>query len=452
MKKFITLLSVFTICYNSFAQLQIDSLGRVGVGGQIMSNRNFTVNGNGIEYSAIFRGGKNQVMINNTGEGSSGLRKGVSLVTKTDSLDSYGLYIRPNGNGTGMSLGVSSLGGVSTKLSSGIMGGLWSDTGGCGSGVIGSSSASAYLLQGPYRGIYAGFFQGDVRVTGSLYANVLTPTLTNNISVGTDNMSVHVVSRDADLTDESVSDKFKQVNLLKYIDNTDMTKTEEDTSESYESELYRQLISKIDNGEELNDDEIEQLNIETQTMEEAMSKVDAPQTKMASIRYGLAADQLKDVYPELVYEDPNGNISINYIEMVPLLVQSINELKADIEDLKEDNARLRSELTGKDGAIKSRNEATDLEFSDIDILSLSQNDPNPFSERTTINLTVPQEVTTAAVFFYDMNGKQIDKRIITERGHSQLSVTSAGFSEGLYLYSLIADGKVIATRKMILTK
>ncbi len=55
---------------------------------------------------------------------------------------------------------------------------------------------------------------------------------------------------------------------------------------------------------------------------------------MASLGYGLAADQLRKVYPELVYEDQNGNMSINYIEMIPLLVQAINELKAEVEELK----------------------------------------------------------------------------------------------------------------------
>ena len=138
--------------------------------------------------------------------------------------------------------------------------------------------------------------------------------------------------------------------------------------------------------------------------------------------------------------------------MVPLLVQSINELQERIDNLEQDNANLRSELSGDEISVKSRDGANDIENTETDILSLSQNDPNPFSERTTISLNIPESVTTAAVFFYDMSGKQIAKRVITERGQSQLSVTSSDFSEGMYLYSLIADGKVIATRKMILTK
>ena len=51
-----------------------------------------------------------------------------------------------------------------------------------------------------------------------------------------------------------------------------------------------------------------------------------------------------------------------------------------------------------------------------------------------------------------MSGKQIRKIQISERGTSAISVTAADLSEGMYLYSLIADGMIVNTKKMILTK
>ena len=47
---------------------------------------------------------------------------------------------------------------------------------------------------------------------------------------------------------------------------------------------------------------------------EDVSAEEPIQTKLPSISYGLAADQLKEVFPELVYEDKDGNYSINYEE------------------------------------------------------------------------------------------------------------------------------------------
>lgn len=171
------------------------------------------------------------------------------------------------------------------------------------------------------------------------------------------------------------------------------------------------------------------------------------QTEFSSVKYGLAADQLRNIYPELVYEDGNGNLSINYIEMIPLLVQSINELSAKIEELE----------GGNNGDLvlmaRERGEATDIdEVDETEVLSLAQNNPNPFSESTTIEVAVPENISTAAIFIYDMSGKQEKQISISERGKVAVSVTSEGLTPGMYLYSLIADGKVVSTKKMILTK
>ena len=77
--------------------------------------------------------------------------------------------------------------------------------------------------------------------------------------------------------------------------------------------------------------------------------------------------------------------------------------------------------------------------------------PNPFSERTTIEVTIPESTTNAALFIYDMNGKQVKQINITERGKTNVSITSEGLEPGMFLYSLIADGKIVSTKKMILT-
>jgi hypothetical protein len=51
-----------------------------------------------------------------------------------------------------------------------------------------------------------------------------------------------------------------------------------------------------------------------------------------------------------------------------------------------------------------------------------------------------------------MNGKQIDKYQISERGNTSVEITAGSLSAGIYMYSLITDGKVIDTKRMILTE
>lgn len=54
----------------------------------------------------------------------------------------------------------------------------------------------------------------------------------------------------------------------------------------------------------------------------------------ASTHYGLVAKELQDAYPELVKEGQDGYLNINYIELVPLLIQSIQELKSELDEVK----------------------------------------------------------------------------------------------------------------------
>ncbi|MBQ4525091.1 MAG: T9SS type A sorting domain-containing protein, partial [Bacteroidaceae bacterium] len=163
--------------------------------------------------------------------------------------------------------------------------------------------------------------------------------------------------------------------------------------------------------------------------------------------YGLVATELREVMPELVYEGQDGELCINYIEMIPLLVESIKELKAEIAALQGGN---------NGGAIvmsRAISGATDIEESTaLTIPMLKQNNPNPFTENTVIEYALPETVQTANLYIYDMNGKQIEQIALTERGESSVTVNGGQLAAGMYLYSLIADGKVIDTKRMILTK
>ena len=129
--------------------------------------------------------------------------------------------------------------------------------------------------------------------------------------------------------------------------------------------------------------------------------------------------------------------------MVPLLVQSIKELNAKIEELQGNDIK----------KAPSRNAgATTIGDTEADLFSVSQNEPNPFTESTTIKLSIPKKTQRAALMIYDMSGKQIKQININERGKTSVNITSEGLAAGMYLYSLIADGKVISTKRMILTK
>ena len=292
-----------------------------------------------------------------------------------------------------------------------------------GAGVYGTAQSDNGIN---INGRYAGYFNGDVKVTGTLYAPVLTTT-----AASANNTTAQIALAEANTVSAStVSDKLSQLSAIQYnmampaaLANTKATRTS-----------FNLLKDTLD-------------AIKADTMEVAYPS-DIELQALEKNHYGLMAAQLQQIYPDLVYENQQGDLCINYIEMIPLLVESIKELKAEITTLQRGN-------TGGGAVVMTRAAYSDTDIEEstaITIPMLKQNNPNPFTENTVIEYTLPESIQNANIYIYDMNGKQIEQIVLTERGDASITVNGGQLSAGMYLYSLIADGKIIDTKRMILTK
>ena len=443
---------------NVLAQLFVATDGNVGIGDNAVQTAGLLIKDKDYLYGLNIKNSPVGISVYNNCNNSilETEKWGMRVVNNlNNNIDTYGIKINTDGGGyyNSVNYGIYSYGGNSNTMSCGVFGGLIGSHVQNGTGVFGSSNNFS-SISSQYAGVYAGYFSGDVRVTGTMYANVLTPSVSSSPTTSVNDNSIQVVSRQSDAEQKSVSDRLSNVNLLRINNITQLERFTGNNAEygNTKNEESHDLVqvNAVHSEEEQCRMEIE---ISKRTAEGTV-----PQTQMASVRYELAADQLKEVFPELVYEDANGNVSINYIEMVPLLVQSLNEQQQIISDLKEDIMVLNEEIAELKGyntqAVPSRKRfhIADTSVAATDIISLGQNSPNPFSENTSIEVNIPESVRTAALFIYDMSGKQVEKIAIADRGKLSISVSATGLHEGMYLYSLIADGKVIDTRKMILTK
>lgn len=50
--------------------------------------------------------------------------------------------------------------------------------------------------------------------------------------------------------------------------------------------------------------------------------------------FGFIAQDFQKIFPDLVYEDKSGYLSIDYVAVIPVLVEAIKEQQAQIEELK----------------------------------------------------------------------------------------------------------------------
>lgn len=409
-KTFLTACCICLTAASSYGQFRVTSNGNISINSSETPLSTLSIGGQGYaQYNVSIMGNKSGLFALNNGQSSDWGYAG-DLRTYVDGYN-FAVGIKgdvksPEGQLTrGRAFGVFGSAGFATSgWNYGVYGRLMGTS--YGAGVYGTSSNSE---NGTYvDGRYAGYFNGNTKVkgnltvTGSINGIILSP------SAQTPTASLQTyTSTDA----ESIVDKMSGLNAIAY---------------------YNEMPAFAN------------ANNSSDTITAAPTMTEMETITFEKKHYALSADALEDVYPDLVYENADGSKSINYVEMVPLLVQSINELNAKIAVL-ENKASNESNI--------SRGGTTSIsENMETDIISLSQNKPNPFSDKTTIKLSIPENITKALLCVYDMNGTQVKQIEISERGQFSLDINSTGLENGMYLYSLIADGKLISTKRMIILK
>ena len=181
---------------------------------------------------------------------------------------------------------------------------------------------------------------------------------------------------------------------------------------------------------------------------------------------GYLAQEVEEVLPQLVENTKHTTVDldqkgdpvqsapveykgINYIGMIPVITEAIKEQQQIIEtqkimisNLEGQVNTLANELSRftKKGSLGNLNQLNHLE----------QNQPNPFDVSTTIKYTLPAKAQQSAIIIHDMQGKQIKKYMLD--GSGELVIDGGSLEAGMYFYSLVSDGTVVSSLKMMLTK
>ena len=308
------------------------------------------------------------------------------------------------------SIGLSGNASYSTTTSIGVLGSATSSTICVGVyGTIYGDTGGSVLTSGDQ---YAGFFNGNVKVDGHFTS---TRTLQGTL-LGESCSESGSSSNGFSLRSASIAGSLSGLNVTTY---------------QKERPVQPEYIEVIDD----TDGSIIQKAVESEPdiMDEQF---------YGKTHFALDADRLEETFPDLVYVNKDGCKVINYVEMIPLLVQSINELNAKIEMLEGQ--------TSEETARKARS-ATNIQNSSKTQNKLYQNTPNPFKEQTVIRFFLADDVQDASICIFDMTGKII-KKFPVSSGMDSVSVGGYELGEGMFLYSLVVNGQEIDTKRMIISK
>jgi trimeric autotransporter adhesin len=135
-------------------------------------------------------------------------------------------------------------------------------------------------------------------------------------------------------------------------------------------------------------------------------------------------------------KNENDLYAIRYGEFVVPLVKAMQELMAEVDQLKEQ----LKQYTEQSSASEKRTTTA----------SLKQNNPNPFSSDTEIRMEIPDGSRQADIIVYNLEGKQLKNIPISGRGDTAIKIGGNNLSAGMYLYTLVIDGEVIDTKRLLL--
>ena len=280
---------------------------------------------------------------------------------------------------------------------------------------IANDSISNYNNLPLGQGSYAGYFIGDTYVDGILTATSLyTPSDMR--------LKENVESLDVTCQGESLMDKIMAMNVIQY---------------NYKDREYERMEMNVDVSEEMKE------ILEECAEKEAGGKTDVEGPK--DLHFGLSAQELQEIFPNLVKEGQDGYLGVNYTELVPVLIRCIQGMQQEINELKGESIETRAKANGAIG------ETTEVKTTSTNRNQLFQNTPNPFKEQTTIRFSLANDVKSASVCIFDMQGKMLQSHPV-QAGMESITVNGYELGAGMFLYSLVVNGQEMDTKKMILSK
>ena len=158
-------------------------------------------------------------------------------------------------------------------------------------------------------------------------------------------------------------------------------------------------------------------------------------------RIGLLADELKEVFPQVVITSQDGTVGINYIDLVPVLFCCIQELKNQLDIRTERIADIMlSRYAGTSAAREIRAAIGNT------LLSVTPT----LAESTEVRFLLTEDVVNAHITITNMGGRVVTK-VPVSSSDTTVTINTGTLDEGIYLCTLFANGQNVGTKRLVKT-
>ncbi len=166
--------------------------------------------------------------------------------------------------------------------------------------------------------------------------------------------------------------------------------------------------------------------------------------------YGVIAQEVEQCAPDLVRTTPEGLKTVNYISIIGLMIEAIKEQQNQIVRLNEQYTLLEGHISSLKESSLNTNEKQKASSSEENVLF--QNSPNPFSQSTIIRFCITKTAHNSSLLIFNLQGALLKTYSNLVNHCEEVVIKASEFRPGMYIYSLIVDGKEIGTKRMILTE
>lgn len=179
-------------------------------------------------------------------------------------------------------------------------------------------------------------------------------------------------------------------------------------------------------------------------------KQDTPDTKHSTPSYGFIAQDVMEVFPHLVthHVDKERGIdayTLDYSGFGVVAIKAIQELQQNI-------STLENRIVQLEAALEAVTKNNNLGNKGTVGVWLEKNFPNPFSQSTLIGYLAPTQAQQVGLVITNLQGVEIRRFDHLQVGQGQVEITAGSIPDGTYVYTLVVDGKPVASQKMVLTR